>query len=488
MYCKHCGKTIEDDSTFCKYCGRDVVETTLKKGTCTDVPDNGRQETKKEGHANRRNVKNKTKFWILLILLLCVVGCGGYYAFTKIFKGYDKDAIVELTPEFIKAVQEYQRLDSFSEGLAAVMDNYKWGYINTKGEEVIPCQFQSASPFSEGLAAVIKDDAWGYIDTEGDVVIPFEIKAEAVGRFSEGLAFIYHDESNFSIIDKTGNTIFSGNSDFSCFFGPEVQNDFLPTFYKGKIYVPIECDKYAVYDKKGKIEKEVNQDTKDKLDRREENKTYNIISKQNGDNDDLHWYTVGLKDDDDNEVVPPIFDGFGDVNMGGKIAASNGVVLVVLDELGDDVVEGPGDELSSSDTKSYYGYADLKGNNTFSKETKRICRESKERAVQTLLQKRADEMLRLYKEGPDWLQGAWVLELTDDYGRHLGYMYEVFNHGKAKSYLDNFLVTEREYVVNENMVTFDSGHYVLDKNRLIIIAANGQEFRQISTNPNFTPQ
>lgn len=29
MYCKHCGKQIEDDSTFCKYCGNTVDNGTL---------------------------------------------------------------------------------------------------------------------------------------------------------------------------------------------------------------------------------------------------------------------------------------------------------------------------------------------------------------------------------------------------------------------------------------------------------------------------
>lgn len=27
MYCKHCGKQIDDNSQFCKYCGKKLVET-----------------------------------------------------------------------------------------------------------------------------------------------------------------------------------------------------------------------------------------------------------------------------------------------------------------------------------------------------------------------------------------------------------------------------------------------------------------------------
>lgn len=44
-------------------------------------------------------------------------------------------------------------------------------------------------------------------------------------------------------------------------------------------------------------------------------------------------------------------------------------------------------------------------------------------------QKEREENERLLKEGPDWLQGRWKLDLTDDYG-FLGTMYSTFDHGK----------------------------------------------------------
>ena len=56
--------------------------------------------------------------------------------------------------------------NNFSEGLANVKINGKWGYINTKGEEVIPCQYDAANPFSEGVAVVIIGKKWKYIDKE----------------------------------------------------------------------------------------------------------------------------------------------------------------------------------------------------------------------------------------------------------------------------------------------------------------------------------
>jgi hypothetical protein len=56
---------------------------------------------------------------------------------------------------------------SFSEGLARVELNGKWGYIDKEGKEVIPIKYDWARSFSEGLACVKLNGKWGYIDKEG---------------------------------------------------------------------------------------------------------------------------------------------------------------------------------------------------------------------------------------------------------------------------------------------------------------------------------
>ena len=51
----------------------------------------------------------------------------------------------------------------------------KYGYINERGEMVIPCQYDSAGNFSSnGLARVKIDGKYGYINEKGEVVIPAE--------------------------------------------------------------------------------------------------------------------------------------------------------------------------------------------------------------------------------------------------------------------------------------------------------------------------
>ena len=55
-------------------------------------------------------------------------------------------------------------------------------------ETVIAPQYEAAEPFSEGLAAVKRDGKWGYIDTAGELVIPFRF--ERAYDFSEGCAVV----------------------------------------------------------------------------------------------------------------------------------------------------------------------------------------------------------------------------------------------------------------------------------------------------------
>lgn len=53
---------------------------------------------------------------------------------------------------------------SYSEGLAAVCNGGKWGYMDTSGQVVIPCVYADALPFSEGLAWVQRENGvWGIL-------------------------------------------------------------------------------------------------------------------------------------------------------------------------------------------------------------------------------------------------------------------------------------------------------------------------------------
>jgi hypothetical protein len=82
----------------------------------------------------------------------------------------------------------YSRVRGFSEGLAAVCTNKKWGYVDTSGELVIKQKFSDCSNFSEGLAAVKKGGKWGFINTSGKYVV--KPTYQHVGDFSCGMAWV----------------------------------------------------------------------------------------------------------------------------------------------------------------------------------------------------------------------------------------------------------------------------------------------------------
>ena len=66
-----------------------------------------------------------------------------------------------------KPVVHRRRID----GLAQVEKNGKYGYINSKGKEVIKVQYKQADRFSEGLALIQEGKKYKYIDKTGSTVI-----------------------------------------------------------------------------------------------------------------------------------------------------------------------------------------------------------------------------------------------------------------------------------------------------------------------------
>ncbi len=123
-----------------------------------------------------------------------------------------------------------------SEGMVAVIqmargpeaggkDRGHWGFANTNGQVVVPCQFFGVGDFGDGLAPVAKDvkpDAaeirrgpgrirWGYVNRTGALAIPARF-AEA-GHFSEGLAAVRDESNQWSYIDQAGAVVLKVDCD-----------------------------------------------------------------------------------------------------------------------------------------------------------------------------------------------------------------------------------------------------------------------------------
>ncbi len=67
--------------------------------------------------------------------------------------------------------KEYIRIGYFSDSLVLVMnEDYLYGYVNIKGEEVIPCIYNEAESFEKGCARVKKNGKTWYINTKGKLL------------------------------------------------------------------------------------------------------------------------------------------------------------------------------------------------------------------------------------------------------------------------------------------------------------------------------
>lgn len=76
---------------------------------------------------------------------------------------------------------------SFNDNFYSLKYNPKIGFLDTKGNLVIPPKFKEAEDFQGGFSKVRGDnDLWGYIDKTGHFVVP--PKCKELGPFNSGLA------------------------------------------------------------------------------------------------------------------------------------------------------------------------------------------------------------------------------------------------------------------------------------------------------------
>jgi len=92
----------------------------------------------------------------------------------------------------------------FSQELAVVRENGKFGYINREGEFAIPAQYKKARSFANGLAAVLQKGKWGYIDGGGKWII--EPKYKKVKDFNSDIALV-NDGKRWLYVDKEAKEV-----------------------------------------------------------------------------------------------------------------------------------------------------------------------------------------------------------------------------------------------------------------------------------------
>lgn len=303
--------------------------------------------------------------------------------------------LVQLTPEFIEAIQKYDGLSLFSEGYAAVCKNGKWGYIDKTGQEVIPCKYTWANTFHEGLASVriSFDSGYGFIDTTGREVIRHRREIEVPGEFSEGLVVVKNEfNDHFFVLDREGRKVFQGaygDGHYAPYtsigMGPYAYPAYIEKFIDGKLYIPKGRSVYKVYNTKGKKIQEVSDNEMEQITKRAtagqgQTFTHTLYT---GKGEMRELYLWGVKDANGKIIVPAEYDKASIYYEPKEIDLTNGVIPVVLIEYDEIIyVDRLGAFIPGDGSKEYHGYVDLKGHDTFPKGLKERCKQSRLRAIE----------------------------------------------------------------------------------------------------------
>lgn len=120
----------------------------------------------------------------------------------------------------IKLDRNVESAGPFSEGLAAFevlkSDGYLYnGYMDRTGRVVIEPRFGHAESFSEGLALILLEGKWGVIDKTGNIL--FNVEYALARPFRGGLAWVQegnrdgfsHREAKYGYIDRSGKVVWT---------------------------------------------------------------------------------------------------------------------------------------------------------------------------------------------------------------------------------------------------------------------------------------
>jgi hypothetical protein len=160
--------------------------------------------------------------------------------FIEITTGYDKDPTYYIDSDgkrYQVSQPLVEQVENLTEGIGIVVGKNGQGYnYRTLENKIIPGgEFSTARPFYNGYAVVGKRDQFGnakfgYINTKGDIVIPMQFSKEPSSFFGNAAKVFPQnsDEFEYAFINKSGEIIYKhtrenrqkyANNEFDAFFG-----------------------------------------------------------------------------------------------------------------------------------------------------------------------------------------------------------------------------------------------------------------------------
>jgi len=166
-----------------------------------------------------------------------------------------KWGFVDETGTLIIENLEVDWVEDFYGGLACTIHDSKLGAIDKTGEMVFPCEFHTLYIMPEGPVLVRRDgEDYGFLSRTGDMIIPE--KFDSVGLFSEGLAEVEKDGKIY-FINADGETIFRMPVELAtirAYYTPTYFNDgLLRVQFSAPVRSNAEDPQYGYLDKNGEI-------------------------------------------------------------------------------------------------------------------------------------------------------------------------------------------------------------------------------------------
>ncbi len=129
---------------------------------------------------------------------------------------------------FKKMSEKYDDIGNFFFGLARVQKNGLYGYINTKGKEIIEVQYTNATLFQDYYAFVANSNSkWGIIDNKGALVVPHKYD----NKVDLTQVIIVSESGRWGLIHRNGDVIVRPQYDKISYLTPNVLLTRIGKFY-----------------------------------------------------------------------------------------------------------------------------------------------------------------------------------------------------------------------------------------------------------------
>lgn len=173
--CKYCGRYIAPGTKRCEHCGGKVA-----------------------GHG---------ALWAVLLFMMIIAASSGIIVYYINYRNIPEITQTVVTRQFIEKVNNYEELTPYSEGVAAVCKDGKWGYIDADGNCVIACVYDHAAPFNGGVAQVKMGRRIAYINKEGKEVSGGFRKQGTVRDSNYQVFYEGGEKGKYGIVNSNGGII-----------------------------------------------------------------------------------------------------------------------------------------------------------------------------------------------------------------------------------------------------------------------------------------